>query len=338
MARKISTEAVINWIRLKLQSSIDTPATGYGYLGVKSNKHLYFKDADSLETDLMAGGGGSDSDAVAGPASATNNAVALFNGTSGKIIKNSTAVYDSDGFNIASGLFYKINGVAHIHTIADSDIVFTDNTTNNSSTSKHGYLPKLSGDSTEFLNGDGEWVTPPTSSDSGGGSDTQEILLDTTVGSGGQANFDLSSISGPGYMIKIFLNGKVEGALASDTVLMAFNNDTTNSNYRRGQHRASSVSHAFSGADDRAISIIPGSSSTRGSAAAQCEITILDPFGTTFEKNAESHTVVRFATEQELWNYGLQWENTSAINQITLTSSGGSDFAEGTRCLIILYK
>src|SRR3990172_12044602 len=141
MARRISTEAVINWIRLKLQSSISTPVSGYGYLGAKTDKHLYFKDSTGLETDLMAGSG-SDSDTVAGPSSATNNAVSLFSGTNGKLIKNSTATYDSDGFNIASGLLYKINGIAHVHTVSDSDVVFTDNTTNNSSVANHGYLRK----------------------------------------------------------------------------------------------------------------------------------------------------------------------------------------------------
>lgn len=164
MSRKLSREAVLDWIRLRLVSAIDTPATGYGYLGVKSDKHLYFKDADSLETDLMAGGAGSDSDHVIGPSSATSNAVSLFNGTSGKIIKNSTATYDSDGFNIASGLLYKINGVAHTH--AESEITFTDNTTNNASSDEHGYLPKLSGDSDQYLNGDGQWTVPSGSSGS----------------------------------------------------------------------------------------------------------------------------------------------------------------------------
>lgn len=39
-------------------------------------------------------------------------------------------------------------------------ISFEDSTVNNSSETKHGLLPKLSGDSTEYLNGEGEWTTP----------------------------------------------------------------------------------------------------------------------------------------------------------------------------------
>jgi hypothetical protein len=44
------------------------------------------------------------------------------------------------------------------HAHAESAITFTDITTNNATTSKHGYLPKLSGSTSEFLRGDGTWV------------------------------------------------------------------------------------------------------------------------------------------------------------------------------------
>ena len=44
--------------------------------------------------------------------------------------------------------------------ISDATISTTDITTNNVSTSKHGFAPKGSGSSTEFLNGNGSWATP----------------------------------------------------------------------------------------------------------------------------------------------------------------------------------
>jgi hypothetical protein len=228
MPRKISTEAVINWIRLKLQSSLSTPPSGFGYLGVKSDKHLWFKDSTGLETDLM--GAGSDSSSVAGPASSTNNAVVLFDGASGKLVKNSSATYDSDGFNIASGLLYKINGSAHAHT--ESEITFTDIATNNSSITKHGYLPKLSGDSTAYLNGDGEWTIPPA-----GGTvyDSDIIFSDITTNN--------ASISKHGFLPKLsgdsgtYLNGDGEfttppgggsGTLSPKYIVAASDSDLTN--------------------------------------------------------------------------------------------------------------
>lgn len=51
----------------------------------------------------------------------------------------------------------------------DSDLSFTDITTNNATTSLHGFLPKLGGGTTNFLRADGTWAapssfTPPTGS------------------------------------------------------------------------------------------------------------------------------------------------------------------------------
>lgn len=42
-------------------------------------------------------------------------------------------------------------------SVNDTDVIFTDNTTNNASTAKHGYLPKLSGDANNVLLGTGAW-------------------------------------------------------------------------------------------------------------------------------------------------------------------------------------
>lgn len=44
--------------------------------------------------------------------------------------------------------------------VAESEVTFTDITTNNASTSQHGFLPKLSGTSTQYLDGTGAYSTP----------------------------------------------------------------------------------------------------------------------------------------------------------------------------------
>lgn len=46
--------------------------------------------------------------------------------------------------------------------VAESVVTFTDITTNDSSTSKHGYLKKLDNDATHFMNGQGTWATATT--------------------------------------------------------------------------------------------------------------------------------------------------------------------------------
>lgn len=47
--------------------------------------------------------------------------------------------------------------------IEAENLKFVDSTTNNSSETKHGFLPKLSGEDDEYLNGEGEFVKPPRS-------------------------------------------------------------------------------------------------------------------------------------------------------------------------------
>jgi len=46
--------------------------------------------------------------------------------------------------------------------VVENDITLIDVTTNDSSTSKHGFLPKLPNDATKFLDGTGAWSNPPT--------------------------------------------------------------------------------------------------------------------------------------------------------------------------------
>ncbi len=43
-------------------------------------------------------------------------------------------------------------------TILDTDVVFSDVTTGDASTSKHGFLKKLDNDATHFLDGTGAWA------------------------------------------------------------------------------------------------------------------------------------------------------------------------------------
>ena len=54
---------------------------------------------------------------------------------------------------------------AHRLVVRENDLVFIDSTKNDSSTSKHGLLPKLPGGTTDFLRADGSFATPTSSPD-----------------------------------------------------------------------------------------------------------------------------------------------------------------------------
>lgn len=63
-----------------------------------------------------SGGGGSGSGDVVGPSSATDNALARFDGTTGKLIQNSVGTLDDSGnLNVVSGIISGTNGSGHIN-------------------------------------------------------------------------------------------------------------------------------------------------------------------------------------------------------------------------------
>lgn len=62
-------------------------------------------------------------------------------------------------------------------SLAEGKLILSDNTTNDASTSNHGLLRKLDGNSAHFLAGDGSWGTP-----SGTGSYTDEQAQDAVGG------------------------------------------------------------------------------------------------------------------------------------------------------------
>lgn len=60
--------------------------------------------------------------------------------------------FDSDATDII--------GIPSFVDVTDSNLQLSDVTTNNASTTKHGFLKKLSGDNTQYMCGDGSWKTP----------------------------------------------------------------------------------------------------------------------------------------------------------------------------------
>lgn len=89
----------------------------------------------------------------------SKTAIDLAEGSILQIVKGGTGV---NNFPIAG--YVKANGLTpltSVSTIPDSDVEFFDVTTGNSSTSKHGFLPKLEGDTTKYLRSDGNWILPP---------------------------------------------------------------------------------------------------------------------------------------------------------------------------------
>jgi len=91
-----------------------------------------------------------------------------------------TSPQDSDAFPVTGSQYMQLSTLYPyvLGNAADSDITFTDITTGNADSDNHGYLPKLPGDSDQYLDGVGVWGTPPFISSV---ADSDVIFTDNTT-------------------------------------------------------------------------------------------------------------------------------------------------------------
>lgn len=102
-----------------------------------------------VDSSVAGAGGG---DLSSDTATSVDGEIALFKSTTGKLVKRATG----------SGIAHIAAGVLSVSNVVESEITLADNTTNNASTSAHGFLKKLSNTASEFMNGAGNWVNPMT--------------------------------------------------------------------------------------------------------------------------------------------------------------------------------
>lgn len=84
------------------------------------------------------------------------------------------------------------------------NVRISDSTVNNSTEGKHGLLPKLSGDNSTFLNGEGEFVSPPRTGSGFGNIWNVESGQTVTIG----ANYE-NVVSGMVIDGDLVINGKL---------------------------------------------------------------------------------------------------------------------------------
>jgi len=131
---------------------------------------------------------------VSGPGVAVDDNVVFFDSTTGKLIKDSglTLSGNNTGDQSLAGLLLDTNNlsdldddptartnlglgaVAVLSTVTESDITLADNTTRDSSITQHGFLKKLSNNSNQYMDGEGNFTVPPGS---GGGSGSNDAVI-----------------------------------------------------------------------------------------------------------------------------------------------------------------
>lgn len=92
-----------NYIELQSAAAPSNPASGFGRLFLNSsNGQVSVKKSSGTVVSLEGGGSGGSGD-VSGPASSTNNAIVVFDGTTGKLIKQSDCSITGDNLSCGSG-------------------------------------------------------------------------------------------------------------------------------------------------------------------------------------------------------------------------------------------
>jgi hypothetical protein len=109
-------------------------------------------------------------------------------------------------------------GAGTVLTASDATLTVTDVTTNNASTTAHGFLKKLSNTSTDFMNGQGNWATPA-------GTSGAMILLSTQTASA-SATLDFTSLITSTYSTYIFEFDDIRPA--TDSVTFGIRTSTNN--------------------------------------------------------------------------------------------------------------
>ena len=136
---------------------------------------LFFRADATWATPAGGGGGG---DVSSDTTTSVEGQLALFTGTTGKMIKRSgstglakvtagvmgtvfaptgTVVGTTDAQTLTGKT---ISGADNTLAIREADLLLTDVTTRDVSLSQHGFVPKAPGGSTLFLRGDATWAAP----------------------------------------------------------------------------------------------------------------------------------------------------------------------------------
>jgi hypothetical protein len=187
-----------------------------------------------------------------------------------------------------------------------------------------------------YDDGAGEWVAVDPGA--GGASIDAYVgteIYRTVVGVGGVASIDIQNIPADYDELRLIINGKSEDAAAGDLVIIAFNNDTTDANYRVAVHYGGTAAGSWQNAL-RYIGDIAGQGDALSASALICSIP--NYANTALHKILRAINASRDAASS-LHNVdtSLFWANTAAINRITLVCDGG-DFAEDTFVNLIGYK
>lgn len=150
---------------------------------------------------------------------------------------------------------------------------------------------------------------------------TFQLIQTISVGSGGQASIDFTSIPSTYSDLCIKLSARSNKTDTDQLFTVGFNGSTSNSTSRNVQGDGSS---AVSGTSATLIFMIGDGNNSTASTFGNCEIYIPNYANTSYNKSSSMDGVseTNATNVGSIFQTGL-WSNTAAINRVTLTPNGG---------------
>lgn len=234
--------------------------------------------------------------------------------------------------NAVSSVFGRTGAVvAASNDYTEAQLSFSDITTNNVSTSKHGFTPKLPNDATKYLDGTGAYSVP-----AGGG--IGAVLFDSTLGSAA-TNIDTgaSGIAGGYHWIEFRLLLRTDEVVTRSGAILRFNNDSAG-NYDVEQLRGLGTGVASAGAvAQTGINMeVPGASAS-ANYAAPVVASMPAYTDTTFYKSIQIQDGYNHgtATSNFVSLYVGSWRNTGAVTRASVTAQSAANLITGSRMMIV---
>jgi len=152
---------------------------------------------------------------------------------------------------------------------------------------------------------------------------TYTLIASSTVGGGGAANVDLTSIPATYTDLVLVFSARSVRAVTVEGIYLYFNNDTTNGNYayKRLQGTGSTA------ASDSSILVEPGASAT-ASTFGNASVYVPNYLGSTQKSFSADAVTENNATGAEAVLIAGKWSGTSAITSIKLVPESANNFAQ----------
>lgn len=207
--------------------------------------------------------------------------------------------------------------------VVEADITLADNTTNDVSTSKHGFAPKGDGSTTKFLNANGAYSTP-----SSGGSFTlvstqtiSAVSLPTTTFTKIAEWTSLTGDTDDVYLIEF--EAAYSTAVAALTIGVRLNDDSTSNHYDYSVMSITSASTGFVGVNSQNTfhRLMIGTAVTVSTALARIEIKASKTISGTRRMITSETAMIGSNERMKEMNSGAWTDTTNQITSVQIYAS-----------------